>query len=174
MPSIIERLIDSEEHACENAVPPVAEEAAETLQTVADTLRTARELIAEAMSVHIYSDQDGEKPEPDCAYTAGVALIDKTLRLIEPHTDCDECGRPIPDFYPTTENVYHAPSCSLRPDEQAKAAASLLGLAKARLARLNTLALSYAELPADDARVIELERERVPLRAAITNTEGKG
>lgn len=42
-------------------------------------LRTARDLIAEAMEVHIYGDDD--KPEPECSYTAGLREIDAALAV---------------------------------------------------------------------------------------------
>lgn len=43
-------------------------------------LETARELLDEAMSVHIYDADNGEEPDPDCAYAAGLAEIDAALR----------------------------------------------------------------------------------------------
>ncbi len=113
--SIIERLIDSEEHAVADAVPPVAEEAAETLQAAASALRIAKALIAEAMTVHIYNQDNGETPGPLCQFATGLTIIGNSLLLIEVHTDCDECGASIPDSYPSEVNAYHASSCSLHP-----------------------------------------------------------
>lgn len=121
MPNIIERLIDSEEHAVEAAVPPVAEEAAETLEQATNALQTAKTLIAEAMASHIYDSANGERPEPGCAFAAGIVTIDQVLRRIGPQTRCDECGSDIPDLHPSCVNDYHADNCSLHPQNTAAA-----------------------------------------------------
>lgn len=44
-----------------------------------ELLKLARGLIAEAMSVHIYNESDGEVPDPDCNYAALLRDIDAEL-----------------------------------------------------------------------------------------------
>lgn len=65
--------------AAVNAVPQL-------LQATALVVR-ARELVSEAINVHIYDEDNGETPDPDCQYQGFLneadTLLDKLNREIE-------------------------------------------------------------------------------------------
>jgi hypothetical protein len=44
-----------------------------------ELLKRARDLIAQAMTVHIYDEDNGDVPDPDCSYTALLKDIDAHL-----------------------------------------------------------------------------------------------
>lgn len=46
-------------------------------------LPVARNLIAEAMDIHIYNEADGEVPDEDCQYVAFLKEADAVLKGIE-------------------------------------------------------------------------------------------
>jgi hypothetical protein len=64
---------------CDCLVYPIEVEQGQRLERAAPAmlaaLEIAAELIDEAMSVHIYDADQGEAPEPDCGYAAGLRTI---------------------------------------------------------------------------------------------------
>jgi len=114
--AIADRLLDSEEHATDLAIPAVAEDAAVVLRDALDVLRLAAGLIREAMEQHIYDPANGERPEPSCSFVLGLQRIDQVIQTIGPAKPCDECGELIPDEAPSVINPFHASGCSCHPD----------------------------------------------------------
>ena len=49
------------------------------LASMMEALRAAEDALDTALTEHIYSAADGEKPEPDCCYTAALAKVRAVL-----------------------------------------------------------------------------------------------
>lgn len=111
-----ERLLDSEEHAVNDAIPPVAVDAAEALVEAEGCLRLAATLLREALNLHIYNAEHDEKPAADCAYTAGLTRLQRAILMMGQATTCDECQAPIPDEHTSAINDFHAETCSAYPE----------------------------------------------------------
>lgn len=83
--SICDRLLDSEEHAGESAIPAVAEEAAEEITRLAKALTATQVALSQAMA---HSEKTGKL----VVQVAGLSIWDYDKNDGTPYEECDEPG----------------------------------------------------------------------------------
>lgn len=77
----------------------------ETITKLMALVREGRDLIEEAMTTHIYDEDNGEEPDEDCGYAKHIKEVDDLLAdLWDGKTDSD--GEPC--LY---RNHYHCEEC---------------------------------------------------------------
>lgn len=69
-------LIEKAAAILESAYPPAP---SPTMKEFVEACATAADLIEEAITTHIYNDDNGEKPRPDCNYTNHAAALRKLI-----------------------------------------------------------------------------------------------